>query len=190
MNGRWRRQSGMLVGQELLSSSSSWQYKVDRTKRPTCWQLSCCRVLVVLQHTADHQQVRGRLRDGRPARRTYTMLPGKKNPTSLCPGVLGRCGMLSTERSSSDNPPPIPPTDYARRSYRVSSKFQQLPFVGAGAAVLDQWNNTVDNITRTLDNDRGILKTWNVPVTARAIALLHFAAVGGHPEAQLALGLR
>ncbi|CAM9350301.1 unnamed protein product [Ectocarpus fasciculatus] len=45
------------------------------------------------------------------------------------------------------------------------------------------------NTTRERESDRGSLKTWKVPTTSRAIALLHFAAVGGHSEAQLALGL-
>lgn len=97
--------------------------------------------------------------------------------------------VLNSEHYSSE-PHSLPPTDYAKRSYRVSSTFQQLPFVGAGAAVLDQWASTVDNTTQEPENDQGILKTWNIPVTARAIALLHFAAIGGHAEAQLALGLR
>eukprot|EP00903_Cladosiphon_okamuranus_P018769 g17268.t2 len=60
--------------------------------------------------------------------------------------------------------------DCARR-YRVSPTLQQLPFAGA---VRDQWANT----------------TCEAPTTSRAVALLHFAAVGGHSEAQLALGLR
>lgn len=66
---------------------------------------------------------------------------------------------------------PFSVTDCASRSYRVSPPLQQLPFAGA---VRDRWANT----------------TCKAPTTARAVALLHFAAVGGHSEAQLALGLR
>lgn len=81
-------------------------------------------------------------------------------------------------------------TDCARcQSYRVSPTIQHLAGVGVGAAVLDQWTSAA-NTTRERETDRGSLKTWKVPTTSRAIALLHFAAVGGYSEAQLALGLR
>lgn len=74
-------------------------------------------------------------------------------------------------------------------AYRIAPAFQ-LAGVGVGAAVLDQWASATLEGVRGRESSTGGSITWSVPSTARAIGLLHFAAVGGHPEAQLALGLR
>lgn len=71
----------------------------------------------------------------------------------------------------------------------------QLAGVGVGAAVLDQWASTTSEEgargqKSSTESSTGSSRPWSVPTTARAIGLLHFAAVSGHPEAQVALGLR
>lgn len=74
------------------------------------------------------------------------------------------------------------------RAYR-SAPTLQLIGVGVGAAVYDQ---SVGNAHSANTGAGGFkpFRTWDVSATSRAIGLLHFAALGGHPEAQLALGLR
>lgn len=74
------------------------------------------------------------------------------------------------------------------QAYRIAPTLQ-LAGVGVGAAVLDQWASALDS-ERWGKESYGTLRTWRVTTTARAIGLLHFAAVGGHSEAQLAIGLR
>lgn len=91
-------------------------------------------------------------------------------PTILLASVRERCDKFSIERVTELKKICFSVTDCAS-GYRVSPTLQQLPFAGA---VRDQWANT----------------TCEAPTTSRAVALLHFAAVGGHSEAQLALGLR
>ncbi|CAM9786004.1 unnamed protein product, partial [Ectocarpus sp. 4 AP-2014] len=73
-------------------------------------------------------------------------------------------------------------------SFRAAYMLATTMLSGLGGTAAHD-RSVAANTTREEDSDRGILKTWKVPTTSRAIALLHFAAVGGYSEAQLALGL-
>lgn len=74
------------------------------------------------------------------------------------------------------------------QAHRVATT-SQLAGVGVGAAVFDRWAGAVDSMLRG-DRHSETLRVWDVSTTSKAVGLLHFAAVGGNTEAQLALGLR
>lgn len=56
--------------------------------------------------------------------------------------------------------------------------------------MLDQWNRANHSATMRAVNNGNSLCVSDATTTARAIGLLHVAASGGHPEAQLSLALR
>ncbi|CAM9568879.1 unnamed protein product [Scytosiphon promiscuus] len=75
-------------------------------------------------------------------------------------------------------------------SHQAAYMLSTIMLSGLGGTIAH--SRSSPDASSTAESSKATLKTWNVSTTARAIALLHFAAasIGGHPEAQLALGLR
>lgn len=80
-------------------------------------------------------------------------------------------------------------TDSTRVQAQKIAHSLQLAGAGVGAAVQDQHINAA-NQTNSSANEMTALRIYDTSATNKAIALLHFAATGGHTAAQLALGVR